>query len=237
MTTAHFTVHAPRWARAALAGICLALAACSSQTPAPAWQADAHSAAQRATDAYLSGQDRVAQLEWQRAREAIARTGQPALMARLELLHCAAQAASAMPDACHRYVALQADAQPAEKVYAAYLEAQPLSAAQIALLPAPQQGVAAAAGQGGGAQVAALTDPLAQLVAAGVLLRRGQASPAVVQTAVDTASRQGWRRPLLAWLGVQRQLAEQGGLPDEAARLRRRMDLLEQAGKPLTQGQ
>ncbi len=68
--------------------------------------------------------------------------------------------------------------------------------------------------------------------AAGVLLRRSQASPAVVQAAVDTASQQGWRRPLLAWLGVQRQWAEQGGQPDVAARIRRRMDLVEQGAAP-----
>ena len=53
---------------------------------------ESHGAAQRALEATLSGHDRVAALEWQHARQAIARTGQPALMARLELLHCAAQA-------------------------------------------------------------------------------------------------------------------------------------------------
>ena len=64
------------------------------------------------------------------------------------------------------------------------------------------------------------------LVAAAVLLRQGRATPAVVAQAVDTASGQGWRRPLLAWLGVQARWAEQGGQADEAARIRRRMDLV-----------
>ena len=95
---------------AAAAILCLVLAACSSQPPAPAWQLEAHGASQRALEAYLSGQDRIAALEWQHARQAIARTGQPALMARLELLHCAAQTASAMPWACPRFDALRADA-------------------------------------------------------------------------------------------------------------------------------
>jgi len=74
--------------------------------------------------------------------------------------------------------------------------------------------------------VAAIDDPLARLIAAGVLLRQGRASPAVVAQAVDTASQQGWRRPLLAWLGVQQRLAQQAGRPEDAARLRRRMDLV-----------
>jgi hypothetical protein len=68
-------------------------------------------------------------------------------------------------------------------------------------------------------------EPLSRLVAAGVLLRRGQASPAVLALAAETASAQGWRRPLLAWLGAQALRAEQAGDTLEAARLRRRMDL------------
>jgi len=66
---------------------------------------------------------------------------------------------------------------------------------------------------------------LSQLVAAGVLLQKGQASPAVVQMAVDAASAQGWRRPLLAWLGVQLKLAEKSGDSAQTARLRRQIDL------------
>jgi hypothetical protein len=62
-----------------------------------------------------------------------------------------------------------------------------------------------------------------------VLVQGGKASPAVLAQAIDSASSQGWRRPLLAWLGLQAQRAEQGGDVDEAARLRRRIALTEHA--------
>jgi hypothetical protein len=229
------TANAIPWTRriAAAATLCLLLAACSSQPPAPAWQMDSHGASQRALEAYLSGNQRVATLEWQHARQAIARTGQPARMARLELLQCAAQTASAMPWDCPRFEALRTDAAGPERAYAAYLAGQALDPMQAALLPPAQQALAlATTDAAAAAHVLQLSDPLARLVAAGVLLRRSQASPAVVQAAVDTASQQGWRRPLLAWLGVQRQWAEQGGQPDVAARIRRRMDLVEQGAAP-----
>jgi len=74
--------------------------------------------------------------------------------------------------------------------------------------------------------VQAIEDPLSRLVAAGVLLRTGRASPQVLALASDTASAQGWRRPLLAWLGVQAERAERAGATDEAQRLRRRMALV-----------
>ena len=229
------TANAIPWTRriAAAATLCLLLAACSSQPPAPAWQMDSHGASQRALEAYLSGNQRVATLEWQHARQAIARTGQPARMARLELLQCAAQTASAMPWDCPRFEALRTDAAGPERAYAAYLAGQTLDPMQAALLPPAQQALAlATTDAAAAAHVLQLSDPLARLVAAGVLLRRSRASPAVVQAAVDTASQQGWRRPLLAWLGVQRQWAEQGGQPDVAARIRRRMDLVEQGAAP-----
>ena len=229
------TANAIPWTRriAAAATLCLLLAACSSQPPAPAWQMDSHGASQRALEAYLSGNQRVATLEWQHARQAIARTGQPARMARLELLQCAAQTASAMPWDCSRFEALRTDAAGPERAYAAYLAGQTLDPVQAALLPPAQQALAlATTDAAAAAHVLQLSDPLARLVAAGVLLRRSQASPAVVQAAVDTASQQGWRRPLLAWLGVQRQWAEQGGQPEAAARIRRRMDLVEQGAAP-----
>jgi hypothetical protein len=48
----------------------------------------------------------------------------------------------------------------------------------------------------------------------------------VAAVAVDTASAQGWRRPLLAWLQVKQARAQAGGAVEEAARLQRRIDLV-----------
>jgi len=61
------------------------------------------------------------------------------------------------------------------------------------------------------------------MVATGVLFQAGRASPAAIANAVETASAQGWRRPLLARLHVQLALAEKAGDTAEAERLRRRI--------------
>ena len=200
------------------------LTACASRPPVPDWQIDAKGASERFVKAYAAGNSRVETLEFAKARSALASTGRPDLLARLELLRCATRVASLVFEPCVAFEALRADALPAERAYADYLAGQ-LAAGDAALLPPAQQSVASAAPA---AQVAALQnvdEPLSRLVAAGVLLRRGQASPAVLAQAVETASAQGWRRPLLAWLGAQALRAEQAGNALEAARLRRRMDL------------
>ena len=54
---------------------------------------------------------------------------------------------------------------------------------------------------------------------------------AVVQQAVDTASAQGWRRALLAWLINQQRLAQEQGDTALAAQVQRRLDLLQAANK------
>ena len=197
------------------------VSACAGGHKVPDWSVSAVGHVQRFTDAYLTGDARVAQREFDGARADTARTGQPQQVARVELNRCAAQVASLDFAPCTGFDALAPDASGAERAYARFLAGQ-ASAADAALLPPQYRAIAA-----GGADVAAIDEPLPRLIAAGVLLRQGRASPAVVAQAVDTASAQGWRRPLLAWLGVQMRLADARGDRDEAARLRRRMDLVQ----------
>jgi len=213
----------------ALAAASLLLAACGSKPPQPDWQMNAHAEMQRTLDAYLSGDARVEALASERARSEIARTGRLELMARAELMRCAARTASLVFEACGAVDALQADAAAADAAYARYLAAGAMSASDLALLPAAQRPFAAPH-VGSAADAAALQqieDPLSRLVAAAVLLRAGQAHPAAMAVAADTASAQGWRRPLLAWLKVQLRLAQQGGDNAETQRLQRRIDLVQ----------
>jgi hypothetical protein len=202
----------------------LALTACSSKPPAPDWQMNAHDAMARSVSAYLAGNARVEALEFERARGEVARTGQAALVARVELTRCAGRVASLVFETCSGFEPLRQDVPAAERAYADYLAGK-LQAQDAALLP-PAQRAAAAAGADAPA-LQAIADPLSRLVAAGTLLQAGRASPGVQALAVETASAQGWRRPLLAWLQVQATRAEQGGNVEEAARIRRRMALVD----------
>jgi hypothetical protein len=197
------------------------LAACTSKPPVPDWQGQAHSALQSAVAAYLAGDTRVAETDMARARREIARTGQPALLARAELVWCAAHVASLDLAGCPAYAALAVDAAPTERAYAAYLYGK-VSAQDVALLPAQHQGVAS-----GRTEAATLQDPLARLIATSVRLQRQAWTPADVTTAVQTASDQGWRRPLLAWLHVELRAAQAAQDADQIQRLQRRIQLVQ----------
>lgn len=204
------------------------LAACASQQqPAPSWRAGAADSLQRYSIAYLKGDTRTEGVEFDRARNELASTGQPAMVARAELTRCAVQAASLVFEPCQGFERLRRDAPAAERAYADYIGGR-VTPADVPLVP--EQHRAIAGGREDAGTLQAISDPVSRLVAAGVLFRTGRATPQVVQLAVDTASQQGWRRPLLAWLGVQAQRAERSGHKEEAERIRRRMALV--TGQP-----
>lgn len=202
------------------------LAACASTPAPPAWQGEAHVALQGFTSAYLGGNTRVADVEFARARHALTATGSAERVAQAELVRCAVRTASLEFDSCDGFAALAQDATPAQRAYADYLAGR-WQGLDAALLPAQHRALLAGGTNGA---LAAIEDPLARLVAAGSLLRSGRLTPADIELATETASAQGWRRPLLAWLGVQAQRARQAGAQEALRQIERRIELV--AGTP-----
>lgn len=215
-------------ARRAAILLALLLAACSSAPPVPEWQSNAKLALDRAVAAYLAGDTRVANVEFDLARRELARTGRAEQVALAELTRCAVQVASLDFGPCEGFEKLRPEATAAQRAYADYL-ANRLQPADVALLREQHRSFVAATISGDAATSAlrAIDDPLARLVATGVLFQGGRADPAAIALAVDTASAEGWRRPLLAWLGVQLALAEKAGDRIGAEQLRRRIALVE----------
>ncbi len=194
------------------------LAACASKPLPPDWQADAKGALDGSVDDYLKGRTTAAASEFRAARSATTSTGRADYVAQVELVRCAAQVASLDFDDCPGYTALATDATPEQRAYADYLYGR-WQGLNAALLPEQHRPVVATG------QVAGVADPLARLVAAGAAFKAGRIGPDGINQAIDTASNQGWRRPLLAWLGVQAQRAEAAGDTQEVQRIQRRIAL------------
>jgi len=180
------------------------LAGCAGGPPPPDWQLNARGALAQFERHYLAGDTLLAEKEFAHARAEIARTGRGDLLARAELVRCAARTASLEFDDCPGFEALRMDAGAEEIAYAEYLA--------------------------GRAARAATEEPLSRLVAAGVEMKKGTIAPAGIRAAVEVASSQGWRRPLLAWLTVQAKRAEEAGDQGAVAHIRRRIELIT-AGK------
>ena len=176
------------------------VSACSSGPIPPDWQLNSHSALNAFQSYYLKGDTRAAQVEFERARTELQSTGRGDLVARAELVRCAARAASLEFDNCPGFEKLRADAGVEELAYAEYL-----------------------AGRG---QRAAADEAFSRLVFLGVQFNSGRANPENIAAAIDISSAQGWRRPLLAWLEVEAKRAEAAGDREAAERLRRRIEIV-----------
>ena len=187
-----------------VAGLLLlvSLAGCAGGPPPPDWQLNSAGAMQRFRQHYLNGDTRLADDEFALAKAELARTGRGDLLARAELVRCAVRVASLEFDECSGFEALRAEAGAEELAYAEFL-----------------------AGRRERPGAAGTDDPVSRLVATGVKLRQAVVTPGEVAAAVDIASAQGWRRPLLAWLGVQAKLAEAAGAAEALRAIRRRIEL------------
>lgn len=205
----------------ALSGL---LAACAGKT-SPTWQSNAHVAINNHLAAYLQGRERVATQELLLARREVARTGDATQMARVELTACAAQIASLAATDCPAFIPLAVDAAPAEKAYAAYLGGKTEGLESSLLPPAQRQSLS------GSPALNSIADPLSRLVAAAVAWRSGRLPPEGISVAIETAAGEGWRRPLLAWLAVDRDQRRAAGDTNGAEAAQRRIERIVSGGK------
>ena len=192
----------------------LLLGSCAGQ-PVADWQADAASALDAYRRHYLDGNTRLAQRDYAQARAALASTGSLERAARAELIRCAVAVAALDFDACSGVEALLADAGADDRAYGRFLLGA-WDGIDAGRLPASYRSLVA--GRDEAAQNGAATgidDPLSRLIACGILLKLERIQPNTVNAAVNTASSEGYRRPLLAWLTVQAKLADAAG--DKAA--------------------
>ena len=212
--------------RLAVVGLVAVLSGCAGNPASPDWMLTAVDASRSATAAFFSGNDQLERYEFAKARSEVARTGKADLVARVELARCAARLASLVMGACPGFERLQEDVGPAERAYAAFLT-RPLAVSESTLLPTRYGPLAAATSDAArAAALRGIADPFSRLIAAAVLVRDAHGTPEILSLAVDTASENGWRRPLLAWLGVSATVAERNGQTMLATGLRRRMALV-----------
>jgi len=210
----------------------LFVAGCSSSPPPPDWKMNAVSLLEHYQARWLEGDAKAADLALEKGRKEIARTGRLDLLARLELAACGTRAAALDFGPCTAYAPLAPEAAAADLAYSRFLagdwaglDPKQLPSHYAALVGAREDAAANRA-------VAEIRDPLPRLIAAGLLFRQGRADPATLALAVDTASEQGWRRPLLTWLEVQLKRAQTAGDQLAATRLQRRIDLAEGKTRP-----
>lgn len=214
-----------RFGRAAIAALGLLIAGCASRPAPPAWQTDTAAALDAFRAHYLAGETRLAERSLAEARRHVSATGDPALAARVELIRCGIATAALDFAPCEGVDDPVRYGSHEDRAYAAFVTGDG-NTVDRTRLPLQYRDVAGRAEAPAILQsLRAIADPLSRLVAAGALFRRSMLPPEGVGIAVETASGQGYRRPLLAWLGTQESMARAAGDTAAADRIRRRIEL------------
>lgn len=203
------------------------LTGCAGGPPPADWQIAARDGLERFGYAWLSGETHTPEAPLASARKAVASTGRLDLAIRLELGRCGYLTAGLVFDCAAP--AVESQAQPQDQAYARFLQGDWQGPGQLASQLEPRYRPLLQAGDAAqrNAAARAISDPTSRLIAAAVLFKRSEATPELIATAIDTASAQGWRRPLLAWLGIAKRRAEQAGDSRAAAHYQQRIKLVE----------
>jgi len=211
----------------------LMLAACGSGGPPPPdWKTDSADLIERYQKHALLGENTLAERYFQQAVDATGGAGRVTETARLWLVRCATRRAMLIDDACAEYAELAVVApNAADQAYFQFVTLR-WEGLDVAQLPAQHRDLVRAQAGKRLETLSRISDPLARLLDASLLVMRQEADAATLTLATETASEQGWRQPLLTYLKLQLEQATARGNIPEQTRLSRRIQLVEQSLLP-----
>jgi hypothetical protein len=206
----------------------LLLSACGGGPPAPDWKKDSASLIGKYSKAELKGENKLAERYFEQAQDAAGSTGKLEETAKLNLILCATRQASLNFDPCTAYLTLAKLSPNSEnETYHRFITGK-WEGMDDSKLPAQYRDFVAS--RDAAKQLAALQeikDPLSRLIAVSIAVLRKQADNAALNLAADTASEQGWRKPLLVYLKLLENHASLKNNVSQLEALRARIKLVE----------
>lgn len=216
----------------ALAGLLLLAACGSGGPPPPDWKTDSADLIERYKKHALLGENTLAERYFQQAITATGGAGRVADTARLWLVRCATRRAMLIDDACLEFAELaKIEPNAADLAYYRFVTLR-WDELDLALLPSHHRDLVRAPADKRQDTLNRISDPLARLLDASLLVMRKEAYPPTLELATETASSQGWRQPLLTYLKLLEKRAIDEGDASEQARLAKRIQLVEKSLLP-----
>ena len=206
------------------------LAACGSGGPPPPdWKVDSADLIDRYKKHALLGENTLSERYFQQAVSATGGAGRAADTARLWLVRCATRRAMLIDDACTEYADLASiEPNATDNAYYQFITLR-WDITDASLLASHHRDLVRAPTGKKQALLSQVSDPLARLLQASLLIMRQESDMATLTLATETASSQGWRQPLLTYLKLQEKQAEALGNRAEQTRLTKRIQLVEKS--------
>jgi hypothetical protein len=213
----------------ALLWLCLLIGGCAK--PAPAWFAAGHQQLESFKTDFLTGAEpRLVELRFNKVLRELKKSGDLDLLQKAWLTQMALQVAALEKAESGDYIAAEAALTiPANRQFYLFLMGDPAKV-DTALLPEAYRPFWTALKSGNAAEtvkkISLIEDPLSRLIAAGASARLLPMSEELLLMAVDTASQNGWKRALLAWLKELKGFYEKNGDTAKAEAIGRRLAVI-----------
>ncbi|HPC86596.1 MAG TPA: hypothetical protein P5238_04145 [Smithellaceae bacterium] len=210
--------------------VALMICACGGAGQIPVWKEKGYSQLEEYKTSFLTGREASTEPHFEKARKEIASGNDIGLLTIAYLTRYALHTASLEPFDASEFAKLyRLEPRPADMAYCHFLKGN-FSAVDAKELPARYSGVLKAAlsrnVQTAGREIAGIDDSLSRLIACGVWTRYLPADEKILQIGIDTASANGWRRPLWAYLERLQNYYLETGDPTKANSVAERLKLL-----------
>lgn len=196
----------------------------------PPWATTSFSHLEKYKILFLEGRREQAEFHFRKAEEELKKTADLNLLARLQLTRGALHVAflESFPD--HEFLKLQEmGLTPENRHYFLFLRGD-FSQVEGSRLPGQYREVLQALQRGNDKEIEralkGIENSLSRLVATGLVVRHRGASEAILQDAVDTAGKNGWKGALFVYLAALQQLHEKQNDGQKAQRVKKLLDLL-----------
>ncbi|MBN1664598.1 MAG: hypothetical protein JW943_13445 [Deltaproteobacteria bacterium] len=202
------------------------IAGCASK-PIPEWRYESFGQLENYKINYLKSKDQVAEFHYRKTLEEVKRSGDLKLIAKVYLTKYALKAAVLEDVADSDYLDMDViEPDKENRNFFVFLQGN-LSIVDAKLLPA-QYGPFLKAALGGKERevndaVSKIDDSLSCLIAIGITVKKNLYNEETLQTAVNTASANGWQKPLLAHLGKLEQYYEATNEKAKASKIRQKI--------------
>lgn len=199
---------------------------CASK-PIPDWRYEGFGQLENYKKNYLKGKDQIAEFHYRKALEEVKRSGDLKLISKVYLTKYALKVAILEDINDSEYPDIEVIEPDSEnRNFFVFLKGN-LSIVDAKLLPNQYSSFMNAAAVGKEAPInnaiAKIGDPLSTLIATGITVKKNIYNEETLQTAIGTASANGWQKPLLAYLEKLQQFYETNNEKEKASKVQQKI--------------
>jgi hypothetical protein len=184
--------------------IVISFSGCGGSKKTPGWVDNSYNQLENYKENYLSGKDRIAELQFNKAVDEIKKSGNLEILGRAYLTKYAVHVAVLEVFDEKEYLSIESlEAIPQNRTFYNFLKGS-FDKVDESLLPKQYNEVLKVFRKGtfedAAHEISKMEDPLPKLIAAGLLIQKNIRNEAVLKIAIDTAAQNGWKKALLAYL-------------------------------------